>query len=150
MTDLVVAADISIAAGWLELEDEENGYEIGANSFSERTLTAKQRKIGEDAVWLKGGPTLASAPGNVTENLEVIVSGDDQFSFDTRVQALINALGQLAFQLRRTIGNSRQTWSCYASPNVRIETSQPYMVATTGLVIAEINRYPDVVLEMIP
>lgn len=150
MTDVDIAVAISLGAGWLELEDEENGYEVGANSFAERTLTAKQRKVGEEAVWLKGSPTLASAPGNVTENLEVYVTAPDPFTFDTRVQVLVDAVGQLTFQIRRTIGNSRQTWDCYASPNVRIQTSQPFFVATTGLVAVEVNRYPDVTLESVP
>lgn len=149
--DLVVATEISTGpTTWVSLEDEAAGYELEKTSFSDRTITAKQHSVGDDLVWLRGSVVLASAPGNVTETLAVWVTGTDAFDFDTKVADLTRWLTeQVTFQIRRTIGNSRQTWTCFASTQVRISTQQEYMVATTGLVTATITRLPDVVLESV-
>lgn len=149
MINLVVAAEVSWAGSWFALEDEANGFELGANSFGQREITMKTRKVGEDRVDLKGALTLAAAPGNVTETIEVYVSANDQATFDARMQQVENLLTQLKFQLRRTIGNSRQTWDCFAAEQIQITTNQPFLVATTGLISAQVPRLPDVLLETV-
>lgn len=152
MSNELALGAVEISTGpstWLNVNDEANGFDVGVNSFSDRTLTQKQRSVGEDALWVRGAPVIASAPGNVGEPFEVWVTGTDHFDFDSKVNALVSYLTQVTFSLRRTIGNSRQTWTCFAVSDLRIQTSQAFLVATTGLVSCTVPRLPDVTLESV-
>lgn len=130
---------------FLELEDETNGREMGGGSFADRTITTKQRTVGDDQPWLRGTLVTASAPGNVVEMLEVWVTEADHYSFDQQVETIVKAITeQLSYQVIRTIGNSKETWTCMASTNVSVKTQKEYILATTGLISAQVPRLPDV------
>jgi hypothetical protein len=148
--NLTVEVAVSTPTGWLALEDEANGLEIGAESFASKTLTPKTRKIGDDRVDFEGTLTIAMARGMVTEPIQVIITGETHDDYDTKEQQVIAAFQQLSFQVTRQIGNSKQTWDCFCSENIQITTEQPHMFATMGVVTIDVPHLPSITQELVP
>ena len=139
MADLDVSAVITTLMGDLELEDPENGYELGKDSFSTRNVTYRKVEVSGD--FTEGTDVDRSVRGNVTESLAVYVAGDTTYQFQMRVMQLTDALEQLAFTITRRVGDAQEVWNCVTS-DYTVETSQEFLVAKIGLVRATINRKP--------
>lgn len=142
--DLTLSCRILTPSGWLQLEDETNGYVLHAESFASRQYTARKTDI--DNEWVRGSYTVRATTGNVTEQLVTWVTGADQLAFRTRFYALTQALEQLQFQMEVSIGNAKETMFCMYAGDYTLETNQTFMAATRGLVRANIPRLPDVIL----
>jgi hypothetical protein len=134
--NLDLSVVIDTALGPLELEDAVGGYEIGKASFATAPTTWRKQEISAEYVD-------RAVRENVQEALEVYVSGSTQFEFQTRVSALLDALGQLVYTITRRIGDAQEVWSCTVA-DYSLETQQEFLVATIGKVTARVPRLPTV------
>lgn len=141
-TDLVVSCQLEISPGvFLQLEDDVNGYWIEAGTFASRDITYRQILL--NTPWTEGSVAVQSVRENIVEPLSIFVTGPDHYTFDQRVQTVTGALEQLAYQVVRVIGNSQETWDCIPA-QYTIVTQQEYLVATMGLIRAQVPRQPAV------
>jgi hypothetical protein len=139
--NLDLSVVIDTALGPLELEDAVGGYEIGKASFATAPTTWRKQEI--SAEYVEGTYVNRAVRENVQEALEVYVSGSTQFEFQTRVSALLDALGQLVYTITRRIGDAQEVWSCTVA-DYSLETQQEFLVATIGKVTARVPRLPTV------
>ena len=145
--DLDVHAEIETPTGWLELEDIANGYELHAESFSQRQV--QSRKVEADGEWANGSYTVRATVGNVVETVSVWVKAPSPFDLAERLDPLLAGLHQLQFRFRVTTGNLREEWVCQYS-DYTIESDQNLRFATLALVKAQVPRLPDLVRTMVP
>lgn len=143
MSDIDVAVAINTAAGWLELEDEANGYELEASTRNEESVTWRKRTI--EAEWVEGGFTVAAVKANVVETVAVWVAHPTSpFTLEERIRALTDGFEQLRYTMRWVWGDLQELWNCQPA-DYRITRNGPYMAATKALVTAQVPRLPSVV-----
>lgn len=144
--DLEVSVVIQTPLGDLELEDAENGYEVGKAAFASSQVSWRKQEI--NAEYVEGAYTNRAVRENVQETLEVYVAGLTQFEFQTRVRALTDAFGQLTYTITRTIGDAQEVWNCTVA-DYTVETSQEFLVATIGKISARVPRLPTAELSQV-
>ena len=137
---LDVAARILGPAGWIDLEDEANGYTLHDDFANSRSTT--QRKTDTMGDWVEGTFTVRAVRENVTESVAVWVDAVTPYQLATKVEALTDALDQLAFQMEVRFGDSQETWQI-VQPADHIEAyDKAYRFATMCLVRATVSRLP--------
>lgn len=146
MSDLLPSVRIQGLLGWIELEDEAAGYELHADSFASKQVSL--RKTEAEGDWVEGSYTTRAVKGNITEPLVVLVTGTSVYECQVLTKALTDALEQLQFSLEVTLGDSKETWRCFAS-EYTIESSQPLMFADKVIVRASVPHLPTVVREQV-
>lgn len=139
--DLGLRVRIQTPAGWLELEDEQGGYEMHAEAFA--TQQVAHRKVDIEGDYVEGSYTVRSVRGQVTEALAVWVTGATSFDLATKVAALTAGLESISYVVEVTLGDSQETWTC-SPADYTIESSQPFKFATVALVRATVPRLPAV------
>jgi hypothetical protein len=144
--DLALSVTISTVLGPLELEDETNGYWLHKESFGTRNVSYRRVEVSGD--FTEGTDVDRALRANVTEMLSVYVTGGTAYQFQARLKVLTDALEQLAFTLTRVVGDAQEVWNCVAS-DYSLETSQELMVARLGLLHAQVQRKPSVVLSQV-
>jgi hypothetical protein len=128
--------------GWVDLEDVANGYEIHRDSFAQRAVTHRKTEVSSE--WIGGSWFSRAVPENYMEAVVVWVTGDTPFQLAERVSVLTNTFDLLGYGMRFTNNDLREVWACQLADYV-IETSQPFMYATTAVVRATVPRLPTVV-----
>lgn len=128
--------------GWLELEDPGNGYSLGKDTFSSRSITHKKVEI--DSPWLEGSFVNRAYRNNVIETVAVYVSGSSAETFLQRMRALEDLFSRPQYNMQIRIESRTELWRCQ-SADMTIETSQELMVAKSALVRAQVPRMPQVV-----
>lgn len=146
MTDITVVVQIEGLIDWFDLEDEVNGYVMHADSFASKQQ--QLRTVEAEGDYVEGTYTLRAVRGNVVEDVVVIVSGATNYEFRTRLQTVTDALEQLTFGMRVTLGDAKETWTCFAS-DYTVETSQPFHVAKKGILRSRVKHLPAVTLEQV-
>lgn len=141
MDDLSLRVRIQTPGGWLELEDEVNGYEIHADSFA--ALQIGHRKVDVEGDYVEGSYTVRSVRSEVNEALVVWVAGATPFVLADRMSALTTALESISYGIEVTFGDSQETWTCNPA-DYSIESSRPLRFATTAIVRATVPRLPTV------
>lgn len=137
---LIVTARIQGPSGWIDLEDEENGYSLHDDFASSRGTT--QRRTNTQGEWVEGTFTVRSVRESVTESVAVWVEGTTPFELAEKVQALTDALDQLAFGMEVTFGDSKETWQITQPADYTEAYDKAYRFATLCLVRATVSRLP--------
>jgi hypothetical protein len=130
---------IETAAGPLQLQDPESGYELAKESLASRSVNYRKIEVSGD--FTEGTYTDRRVRGNVTESLSVYVAGESAYEFRQRVRRLTDALEQLAFTITMRVEDATETWRCTCA-DYSIDTTQEFMFATIGLVKATVPRLP--------
>lgn len=137
---LDVDARILGPSGWIDLEDEANGYTLHDDFANSRATT--QRKTDTMGDWVEGTFTVRAVRENVTESVAVWVDGTTPYQLATKVEALTDALDQLAFQMVVRFGDSEETWQI-VQPADHVEAyDKAYRFSTLCLVRATVSRLP--------
>jgi hypothetical protein len=144
--DLDLSVVVETLAGPLELEDPDNGYELGKSSLGTRAVSWRKQEI--NAEYVEGTYLNRAVKENITEPLEVYVAGSTTYEFQTRMSVLLDAFGQLAYTITRRIGDAQEVWNCTVA-DYSVETSQEFLVARIGKVTANVPRLPTVVLTQV-
>lgn len=140
---LDLSAQIQAPGGWLDLEDEANGYWLHNESFKQSSVTHRKTDISSE--WVEGSFTTRGVRENVVEQVSVYVQGATPYQLQTRLKALTDALEQLTFQMVVRFGDSQQTWTCEMA-DYTVVTQQEYRFATMALVQANVPRLPGAAL----
>ena len=136
---LTVSLVLDGPAGPIELQDPAHGYELHKDTFATAATTHRKQEVSSE--WMEGTFTSRGVRDNILEQVVVWVSGATQYEFQSRLQAIIDALEQLSFTMTKTLGNARWDWSC-SMADYSVETSQEMLFATTGLIRAQVPRRP--------
>jgi hypothetical protein len=147
MSDLDYTLEISTPLGWLLLEDEANGYSLGAGTKSEVSTSRRDRTT--EGQWVEGTFTLASVKGNEEVPVEVYVEADTPAVLDQRLQVLKDAFDQLTYQIRETWEGMERVWYCMPGP-YSISASTALMVAKEALFKATVPRLPTTTVTYTP
>lgn len=138
MSTLPVSVLMSTPTGYLELNDRTT-YRVADGSFSSRAVT--HRRLSAQSPFLEGEYVYSSVRANISEPLNVYVTGATHFAMETALQALVTALEQTTFTVVRTIGDARYTLACYAS-DYTISADRPLLHATRVLVQIQLLQDP--------
>lgn len=130
-------------SNWIELEDPDGGYQLHAETFSNRQVSHKKVEVSSD--WVEGTYTQRSLRNNVNENVSVWVQGSSTVEMMQRVRRLTDTFDQPSFKIYWQVDGYREGWSCQAA-DYTIESSQPMLFARQVLVKANIPRLPKVVI----
>lgn len=145
--DLSVSCRIQTPSGWLEVEDEANGYTLHSDTRGTRSVTRRTKEVKGE--WVAGAFAQRSVPENVSETLAIWVSGATTFEFQDRMQVLEDAFDQLVWSVEFTIGDSKETWSIAEPAEYQITTQREFWIARTGYITAQVPRLPTVLREQI-
>ena len=137
--NLDVSARIETPTGWIELEDEDNGYALAADSFATAAVSHRKSEISSE--WLEGTFVTRSVRENITETVAVYVTGDSPHQLRTRLSALTDGFDQLQYKMTVRFGNAEETWSCWVS-DYTTSTKVEMRFATMALVTATVPRLP--------
>lgn len=140
---LALSVRIHALAGWVELEDAVNGYEIHKDTRSQQAVTWRKQEI--NSPYVEGTFTNEAVRENVVEPVAIYVRGESQFELMTRVKVITDALGQLNFDMEFTVGNAKETWHCFAS-EYTVETQQEFVHGLLAVVRASVPRLPTVAM----
>jgi hypothetical protein len=138
-SELDVAARIHTATGWVELDDEENGYVLAAESFGERSVTHRKTEITSEFVG--GSYVTRSVREQITETLSLYVYGINAMQLDDRIDVVTDALEQLNYQMVVRFGNSQETYTC-SPADYTVTTKQEFRHATMAQIKATVPRLP--------
>lgn len=148
MVDLAVSCQLLTPTGWLEVEDEANGYSLHADTINTRTVTHRAKDSKGD--WVEGSFAFSAVRENVTETVAVWVTGEDSiYTFRQRMEVLEDTFNQLWWKVMLTIGDAKETWTVAEPADYTITTSGPLFIATTGSISAQVPRLPALVLEQV-
>lgn len=147
---LDVAAAVHTPSGWVELEDEANGYELHAESFTSRAV--QQRTVNSPGEWISGTFARRSTKENVTEPVSILVDGaGSHFAYATRMKVLRDAFDQTSYTFRVRFGDVLETWVCTMPADYTESCEQPFRFATTGILRVQVAHLPDVtIVEVTP
>ena len=140
---LDIAFSIHGPAGWIDLEDPANGYEAHKDTRASQAVTWRKHEI--TSAYVEGTFVNEAVKENVTEALVVTVSGASHFELQTRVQAILDALSQLRYEVKARIGNAEETWTCSVA-DYTVESSQELLNSGKVIVRAQVPRMPTVTL----
>lgn len=141
---LDIAWSILGPAGWIDLEDRANGYEMHKETHAAQAHSWRRQDI--SSPYVEGTYTNQAVRENVTEAVAIYVYGDTVFELKTRMDLILAALGQLNYQVKARSGNLLETWDC-AIADYTIEMGQEMLNSTMCVIRANIPRRPTVVLE---
>lgn len=141
MSDLDISVQIETPTGWLELEDEANGYTVGADSFVSSAVTHRKTEINSE--WMEGTFISRAVRENVTETVAVYVTGNSPHQLATRLNRLTDGFNQLSYAMVVRFGDVSETWSCWVS-DYTVATKTELRHATIAVVSATVPRLPSV------
>lgn len=140
--NLDVTAKIQTPTGWLELEDEANGYTLSADSFASSAVS--HRKVEVSSEWMEGTFVVRSVRENVTETVSVFVTGATPAELSDRLLALTDGFDQLNYAMVVRFADAQETWSCQVA-DYTTSTKAELRHATMAQVTATVPRLPSVV-----
>ena len=138
---LDLSARLETPTGWVELEDEANGYCLSAESFTNSVVN--HRKIEVQSEWMEGTYVARSVRDNVQEIVAVWVSGNTPNDLSNRIQVLTDGFDQLNYQIITRFGDDQTTWKCFVA-GYTIATKIEMRFATSALLTATVPRLPSV------
>jgi hypothetical protein len=146
VAELSVGCQLLTPSGWLEVEDEPNGYSVHADTINTRAVTHRTKDAKGD--WVEGGFAFSAVRENITETLAIWVFGyGSVFAFRQRMEVLEDTFNQLWWQVALTVADAKETWTVAEPADYTITTSGPFFVATTGFITAQVPRLPALLLE---
>ena len=137
--EIDISVMIETPTGWLELEDEANGYTLGADSFASSATTHRKTEINSE--WMEGTFVSRAVRENVTETVAVYVSGDTPHQLAMRLEKLTDGFNQLSYAIVVRSADIADTWSCWVS-DYTVATKTEMRHATIAMVTATIPRLP--------
>lgn len=141
MADLEVFASILTPTGWIELEDEPNGYWLHKDAFAKKAVSHRKREVSSE--WVAGTFVADAVRENVIEDVVVYVQGRTPYEMRQRLDALTDGFDQLSYKMTLTEGDLEETWQCNLA-DYSIECGQEFRLARLAIVRASVPRLPGV------
>jgi hypothetical protein len=134
VSDISLSVLLSTGGAPLEVNSRPHYY-VGETSFNEKAVT--KRRNTAKSPFIDGEWVYNVRKENVTEALEVYVTGATIHEREVLQKALTDALDQAHFTMTRTIEDSRVVWSCYSS-DYTISSPRPLMLSKMCIVKAQV------------
>lgn len=142
MSDVLnVQISLETPTGWVDLEDELNGYYLHSDTMGTRSGTHRKTEVSNE--YVAGTFVVRAVRENVTEALVIYVQGATPFQLKERVKVIEDGFDQLHYNVMIKDSDSVETWNCQLA-DYTLETSQPYQFATLALIRATVPRLPQV------
>jgi len=137
--ELNLSVRISTTTGmWLELNDHV-AYTVADGSFEEQGVTFRRQEAPNP--FLEGTFIVTALRNNVTDALNIYVSGTTQYEHAQRLATLKALFGQHQFQVERVVDDARTLWNCYAS-DYGSSASRPLLHARKSLLKVQLLHDP--------
>lgn len=137
MDVLPVRCRITIAGGWLELQD--GPYRLSSTAFGEQATTLRRSEVSNPFV--EGSWTVNAVRENVVEQLDVYVRSDTAAETHAATLRLQDALGQINFGLEVTFDGVEYFYRCYCA-DMTVRTPREFRFSRMAQVSAQVPRNP--------
>jgi hypothetical protein len=138
---LDVQASLQTTTGWLDLDDAAAGYELGSDSFSEKSISHRKTEVANE--WVEGSYVSRSVRDNIGEVVSVYIIADTPYDLAVKVDRITSAFDQLSYQMIVRFADSQETWDCSLA-DYTVSTKQEMRFATMALVKATVPHLPTV------
>lgn len=133
--------EMSFGSQWIDISDGVN-YKVSSQNFGENS-TQTWRKITAQSPHYDGTYLIHATKENVTQQMSVLVYGQNQNQVTENILLLEDIVSQPAFRVRFTVGNHQEVWSCQQSDYV-INRGHVYLHNTMAEFAITIVRMPRV------
>ena len=123
---------------WLNVSDG-SAYRVAKDSFNSTAVTFRRDEVTN--AFVEGKFLVNALRENVTENVVIYAYGNDIGLLKTAIDDVTDAVTQVNFNVRLTLGNSVRLWECFAS-DYTVGLTTEHLHNNQATITIQLHRLP--------